>query len=194
VTRSRFLAAGAAALIASAAAPASALAHGLPGKVDLPIPSYLFGWAAAIVLAVSFAGLAAGWSSPRLEDERVRPLARIPAVIEIACGSAGVVAFAALVYAGYAGSIYRRVGGTCCSLKLHRRGVGYPGGNHEFHAAFGVLSFVIVELVLGDDNLARNRNLRFFVAEHGDLHLAGIDALLDDETPVELSRGVEGSP
>src|SRR5215208_4760444 len=97
--RSRCLAAATVAFLASAVAPAAALAHGLPGKVDLPIPSYLFGWAAAIVLAVSFAGLAAGWSSPRLADERVRPLARIPAVLEMACGTSGVAAFAALVYA-----------------------------------------------------------------------------------------------
>ena len=36
------------------ALPAAAFAHGLVGRADLPIPEWLFGWAAAVVLVVSF--------------------------------------------------------------------------------------------------------------------------------------------
>jgi len=37
------------------------LAHGLVGRTDLPIPKWLFGWAAAVVLVLSFAALAVLW-------------------------------------------------------------------------------------------------------------------------------------
>jgi len=53
------LAAGLAA--AGAAFPAAASAHGLVGRADLPIPPWLFGWAAAVVLIVSFLALAVLW-------------------------------------------------------------------------------------------------------------------------------------
>ena len=57
-------------LLASAALPASASAHGLVGKQDLPIPRWLFAWAAAVVLVVSFVALAVLWPRPRLERRR----------------------------------------------------------------------------------------------------------------------------
>jgi hypothetical protein len=53
----------------SLAAPAVAAAHGLVGRADLPIPAWLFGWAAAVVLVVSFVGLATLWQKPVLEDD-----------------------------------------------------------------------------------------------------------------------------
>ena len=43
------------------------IAHGLVGRTDLPIPAWLFGWAAAVVLVVSFVALAVLWPKPRLE-------------------------------------------------------------------------------------------------------------------------------
>ena len=49
------------------AVPASASAHGLVQRSNLPIPEWLFGWAAAIVLVISFVALAALWPKPRLE-------------------------------------------------------------------------------------------------------------------------------
>ena len=49
-------------------------AGGLLGRADLPIPEWLFGWAAAIVLVVSFVALAVLWPEPRLERDRWRPL------------------------------------------------------------------------------------------------------------------------
>ena len=41
--------------------PASAAAHGLAGRADLPVPTWLFSWAAAIVLVLSFMALAVMW-------------------------------------------------------------------------------------------------------------------------------------
>ena len=55
-------------------APGVASAHGLVQRESLPIPQWLFGWAAAIVLVVSFFGLAVLWPRPRLEPTPWRPL------------------------------------------------------------------------------------------------------------------------
>ena len=42
------------------------LAHGLVQRADLPLPEWLFGYAAAAVLIVSFVALAILWPQPRL--------------------------------------------------------------------------------------------------------------------------------
>ncbi len=98
------------ALALTLAAPSPALAHGLQGRADLPIPAWLFGWAAALVLLVSFVALAVLWSEARLEQPRWRPL---PAslgrlvtsrVLEILLGAIGVALLALVVWAGFAGS------------------------------------------------------------------------------------------
>jgi hypothetical protein len=99
------LAVGASALVASAALPAPALAHGLVGKQDLPIPRWLFAWAAAIVLVVSFVALAALWKRARWEDAApARRLLRVPRWAEPLCGALGIAIFALGIYAGLAGS------------------------------------------------------------------------------------------
>jgi hypothetical protein len=87
----------------AAAAPSPALAHGIVGRQDLPIPRWLFAWAAAAVLVASFVGLGALWPRPRLERVAERRLLRVPVVLEALCGALGVAAFAAVVYAGLAG-------------------------------------------------------------------------------------------
>src|SRR3954466_3956364 len=95
------------AALASAAVavlPDAALAHGLVGKQDLPIPRWLFAWAAAVVLVVSFVALAVLWPRPRLEDAAERRRWRAPAALEVLCGVIGVAAFAFVVYAGFAGT------------------------------------------------------------------------------------------
>ena len=79
------------------------LAHGLVGRTDLPIPKWLFAWAAAVVLLVSFAALATLWPKPRLEDPDERE-SRIPAAVEAVCGVVGVALFALVVWAGLTGS------------------------------------------------------------------------------------------
>src|SRR3954471_7337481 len=80
------------------------LAHGLVGRTDLPIPKWLFGWAAAVVLVISFAALAVLWPKPELQDERGRRWFRMPAFVEPLLGLLGVASFAVLVYAGLRGA------------------------------------------------------------------------------------------
>ena len=80
------------------------IAHGIVGRADLPIPAELFGAAAAAVLVISFLALGAGWSRPRLEGWRERPLPRIFPAIEILLGALGVASFGVAVYAALAGT------------------------------------------------------------------------------------------
>ncbi len=90
--------------------PLPAEAHGLVQRANLPIPEWLFGWAAAIVLLVSFVALAVLWPEPRLERDRWRPLpdplgrALASRALEIACGAAGIVLLALVIVAGLAGT------------------------------------------------------------------------------------------
>lgn len=85
--------------------PAGASAHGLSGRSDLPVPSWLFGWAASLVLVVSFVGLAVLWQQPRLERvrDRERELLRVPRAADVIAGALGVAVFVVVVYAGFAG-------------------------------------------------------------------------------------------
>src|SRR3954464_704160 len=80
------------------------LAHGLVGRTDLPIPKWLFGWAAAVVLVLSFAALAVLWPQPELQEERGRRWFRMPGIIEPLLVRIGVIAFVAVVYAGLRGA------------------------------------------------------------------------------------------
>jgi hypothetical protein len=84
--------------------PASAQAHGIVGRADLPIPSWLFSWAAAIVLVVSFVALSALWTRPQLQDERRTRLFGIPAPLRWLASVLGLALFALVVYSGFAGS------------------------------------------------------------------------------------------
>ncbi len=91
------------------AVPASASAHGLVQRSNLPIPEWLFGWAAAIVLVISFVALAALWPKPRLEGEPAfKPLPGGALLgsraVEIACGAIGVALLVVVLLAGYVGS------------------------------------------------------------------------------------------
>jgi hypothetical protein len=85
-------------------------AHGLVQRANLPIPEWLFGWAAAMVLLVSFVALALLWPEPKLANDRWRPLpgalGRIlgSRMLEAACGLAGVVLLVLVVVAGLAGT------------------------------------------------------------------------------------------
>ena len=96
----------AAAALVAALVPEAASAHGFVGREDLPIPRVVFAWAATAVLVVSFVALAALWQAPRLEDpeRRERTLLRVPLVLELLAGTIGVALFAAIVWAGLAGT------------------------------------------------------------------------------------------
>lgn len=93
-------------LLCTAVGPDVALAHGLPARQDLPIPRWLFAWAAAVVLVVSFVALAVLWPRPRLEKEDAggERVVRLPAVLEPLAGLLGVALFVGTVYAGLAGT------------------------------------------------------------------------------------------
>ena len=101
--RRTLLALAAAATLALAAAP-DALAHGLVGKQDLPIPRWLFAWAAAIVLVISFVGLAVLWPTARWQRTPEKRLLPLSAFAEPLAGALGVAIFAIGVYAGLAGN------------------------------------------------------------------------------------------
>jgi hypothetical protein len=106
----RWAAASATVLAGSLALPESAAAHGLVGRADLPIPEWLFGWAAAVVLIVSFAALATLWQSPKLEhDDGFRALpeglsfALVNPATEAFAGIVGVALLGVTVWSGLAG-------------------------------------------------------------------------------------------
>jgi hypothetical protein len=88
----------------------SFIAHGLVARSDLPIPEWLFAWAAAMVLVVSFVALAVLWPEPRLERERWRPLpgglGRVlgSAPVAILCGAIGAFLLFLVVYTGLRGT------------------------------------------------------------------------------------------
>lgn len=83
--------------------PAAASAHGLVGKSDLPIPRWLFAWAAAIVLVASFVALATLWPKARFQAAPERAVGCYPRWLEPICGTLGVGLLAGVVYAGLAG-------------------------------------------------------------------------------------------
>jgi len=86
------------------------LAHALVAKRDLPIPVWLFAWAASIVLIASFFALSAAWRRPIFEDERRRPLGeRLSAILlsppaQVAGGLVGVLLLGFSIYAGIHGT------------------------------------------------------------------------------------------
>jgi hypothetical protein len=98
----------AAALAAAALLPASAHAHGLAQREQLPIPQWLFAWAAAAVLVISFFALAVLWPKPRLERAAWRPLpggrALASGPVQAACGLVGVGLLVVTIVAGYLGA------------------------------------------------------------------------------------------
>jgi hypothetical protein len=103
----RALLATAVAAAVGLAAPATAAAHGLVQRENLPIPQWLFGWSAAIVLVASFFGLAVLWPRPRLETPpwRALPAGRVlgSRVWDVLLGAVGVGLFTVVVVAGYSG-------------------------------------------------------------------------------------------
>jgi hypothetical protein len=85
-------------------------AHALASRQDLPVPAWLFAWAASIVLIASFFALSAAWRKPIFEDEHRRPLGErlsgalmsIPA--QALCGAIGVFLLGFAIYAGLKGT------------------------------------------------------------------------------------------
>ena len=84
--------------------PSSAFGHGLSAKADLPIPDWLFAWAATIVLLVSFGALAVLWQEPKLASLRERELFRLGLWADVLFGLVGLVWFTLVVWAGLTGT------------------------------------------------------------------------------------------
>jgi hypothetical protein len=86
------------------------LAHALVARKDLPVPVWLFAWAASIVLIVSFFALSVGWRTPRFERDRWRPLgagvsrALISLPAQIVYGLIGIFLLGLAIYAGLRGT------------------------------------------------------------------------------------------
>jgi len=100
----RLLKPGLLAALTTLAVPAAASAHGIGQRADLPIPLWLFAWAAAFVLVASFVALSVLWPKPVLADARSRLLGRVPLALEVFAGAVGIFAFVLIVYSGLAGS------------------------------------------------------------------------------------------
>jgi hypothetical protein len=85
-------------------------AHALASRQDLPIPAWLFAWAASIVLIASFFALSAAWRKPQFEDEHRRPFgerlfaALLSLPVQILCGAIGVFLLGVAIYAGLRGT------------------------------------------------------------------------------------------
>jgi hypothetical protein len=102
------------------------LAHGVSiGREDLPIPVELFNLGAAVVLILSFLGLAVLWRRPQLQEPHERTVAQLPRrPLAILSGLAGVGLFGLLVYFGlFAGC--RRCAGRPGACPLRRRQAGH---------------------------------------------------------------------
>jgi hypothetical protein len=100
----------AAAVTASLALPGQAWAHGVLAREDVPIPLWLLVAAAVVVLGVSAAMLARAWRSPRLEEDRARPLPAAVSRLVVnratsgLAGTAGVLLLALTVWSGFSGT------------------------------------------------------------------------------------------
>jgi hypothetical protein len=85
-------------------------AHALVARQDLPIPAWLFAWAASIVLIVSFFALSAAWRRPVFEDQHWRAAgaglsrALLGPAVQALCGSIAVVLLGVAIYAGLHGT------------------------------------------------------------------------------------------
>jgi hypothetical protein len=90
--------------IVALALPASAQAHGIVGKADLPIPVWLFSWTAAIVLVLSFVALSTLWRTPQLQQPHTKRLSALPTPFEWLASLVGLGLFVLVVYSGFAGA------------------------------------------------------------------------------------------
>jgi hypothetical protein len=85
--------------------------HALVARQDLPIPAWLFAWAASIVLIVSFFALSAAWRRPIFEQQHWRPLggagfsrALLGPAAQAFCGALGVLLLGVAIYTGLHGT------------------------------------------------------------------------------------------
>jgi hypothetical protein len=87
------------------------LAHALLiGRRDLPIPEWLFAWAAALVLIVSFVALSLLWKRAYFETDNWRPVSNglsrvlVNRATELLAGALGVFLLGVIVWSGLSGT------------------------------------------------------------------------------------------
>lgn len=133
-------AAAALAALGTLVGPSAAWAHGLlVSKRDLPIPEWLFGWGASVVLIVSFLGLSLAWRTPRFDADRWSGFSPrfSRAIINPVTGFiAGAIAVALLVLVIWSGL----------------RGTDAPDRNFSVTFVFVTfwLGFAVVSVLFGD--------------------------------------------
>jgi len=93
---------------AVAAVPASASAHGIGGRGDLPVPVHFFVAGATVVLVLSFLALGALWRQPRLQSgPDYRPTRLGGRWLDITLATVGVVGLFLVIAAGVFGESLR---------------------------------------------------------------------------------------
>jgi hypothetical protein len=95
---------GLAATLAALALPATAQAHGIVGRADLPVPVWLFSWAAAVVLILSFVALSVLWTRPQLQNQHRVRLFGVPRIVGPLASLFGLAVFGLVVYSGIDGA------------------------------------------------------------------------------------------
>jgi hypothetical protein len=90
--------------------PLRIFGHALFGRQDLPIPEWLFAWAASLVLIISFFGLSVLWQASRFEEDHWRPAPRwlstalLNPVVQFAFGALSVFLLGLIVWSGLKGT------------------------------------------------------------------------------------------
>ena len=105
----RIAAAGAVAAAALWAAAEPAVAHGVGGRLDLPVPRWQLAWAASFAVAASFVALGMFWETPKFRAAAAGrilpgPLQRACRVQTVLVRALGLFGLAVLLYAGLAGN------------------------------------------------------------------------------------------
>ncbi len=93
--------------LAAAASPAGA--HGVGGRVDLPLPVWQLAWAAGFAVAVSFVALGAFWKTPRLAAASVgeslpSAVQRVGAALDPVLKVIGVASFGVILVGAWWGN------------------------------------------------------------------------------------------
>ena len=101
--------AGAAIWVAVLAPAIPAAAHGVGGRIDLPIPVWQFAWAASFAVAASFTVLGRFWTEPRLARAAqggllLRSIRRFDRLLRSVARLIGLLALGALLYAALRGN------------------------------------------------------------------------------------------
>ena len=107
--RRRALAVAALASAALWASADTAAAHGVGGRLDLPVPLWQLAWAASFAVAASFVALGVFWETPKFRAAAAGrvlggPFQKACRVQSRVVGAFGLLALGVLLYAGLAGN------------------------------------------------------------------------------------------